>query len=123
MALPAAPHRRVDRLGVTAVDPELVRQVWRTQIGFAFGVVTMAGDAISGEDGLADLDFRRWYVLCDSRVGKAAHVTHDVVDFVLFEHPIATECHHLRCPALRMGGIDTDADRFGDAFRIATPKP
>ena len=85
LALPAAPHRRVDRLGVAAVDPESIRQIRPAEIGFALGVVTMAGDAIGGEDGLAGVDFRRRHFLCDSRIGKAAHIIHDVFDFVLLE--------------------------------------
>ena len=118
------PHTVVgDRLGIAAVDPEPIGQIRPAEIGFALGVVTMAGDAIGREDGLARVDFRSRHFLCDRRIGKAAHVNHDVVDFVLLEQLIAPERHHLRAPGLRMRGIDADADGFRDAFGIATPKP
>src|SRR6185436_7839213 len=83
----------------------------------------MAGDAVGGENGLAGLDFRRGYIFRDSGFGKAAHVSHDVVDLALLEHLIAPERHHLRGPALRVRRIDADADRLCNAFGIAAPKP
>ena len=124
VALPAAPHacrgstrRRRHRSRIVSV------RSGAAEIGFALGVVAMAGDAIGGEHRLAGVDFRGGHVLCDGGIGKAAHVSHDVVDFGLLEHLIAAEGHHLRGPGLRMRRIDADADGFGDAFGIAAPQP
>ena len=83
----------------------------------------MAGDAIGGEDGLAGLDFGSGHIFRGGGIGKAAHVSHDVVDLALLEQPIAPERHHLRTPALRVGRIDADANGLGNGFGIATPEP
>src|SRR4029077_7919189 len=123
MALAATPHRRVDRLSIAAVDPEPIRQVRRAEIGFAPGVITMAGDAVGGENSLAGIDFRCRNFLADSGVGEAAHVGDDVVDFILLEYLIAPERLHLRRRGVRMRGIDADTEGFWDIFGIAAPQP
>src|SRR5882672_9331320 len=73
LALPATPHRVGDRLGIAAVDPEPIRQIRPAEIGFALGVLAMAGDAIGREHGLARVDLCSRHFLCDRRIGKAAH--------------------------------------------------
>ena len=48
---------------VAAIDPELVGQVGRAELGIALGVVAVTGDAVGGEDRLAGLDRLRIDVL------------------------------------------------------------
>ena len=124
LPVPLSPVIRiVDRLGVAAVDPRLVRQIRRTELDISLGIVAMAGDAIGGEDGLAGLDPRGGLILPDSGIGKASDVGHDVVELTLLEQPVPPERHHLRTPALRVGRVDADANRLGNGFGIAAPEP
>src|SRR5262249_61995553 len=118
----AAPYRAVDGLQVTAIDRELVGQIGRAELRIALGVIAVTGDARGGENLLAGLDSPAVDVLrvrARQRIDERGHFQ----DVVSRQHLVTPERRHLRHTGVLVHGVDADADRIEDVFRLAAPEP
>ena len=113
-ALAAVEERRGDRLGILAGDDRGVAEGGRAVREAALAALAVAGGAVLGEErGRRGVVGRRALRQGGDPGGQR--------EALVAGQPV--EGRHLRDPGVGVVGVDPDADRLGDGFRIAAPEP